>query len=132
MRRAGIILIVAAAAALVASAIAAAHTKVYFNTLSIRTATEAGNFHFKGNVGSSKPACRAGRRVTVYLKTPAGPEKTGAATTTADGKWDLDTGGGLIAVGSYYAQMGRKVLRHGGGHYHACAAVKTPPLKIAA
>jgi hypothetical protein len=128
MRRAGIILIVLAAG-MVATSVASAHQQVYFNTLSIRFVT-AGGPVFKGNIHSQKPACMAKRRVTVFFKTPGGPEKIGADTTGADGKWEVDLVGPKVPVGKYYAQMPARVLRRGGGHYHACAYVKTPDVTI--
>jgi len=128
-RRAGIILIVLAAG-MVTTSVASAHRQVYFNTLSIRFVFPGGNPAFRGNVHSPKAPCMAKRRVTVFFKTPGGPEKIGADTTGADGKWEVDLAGPKVPLGKYYAQMPARVLRRGGGHYHACAYVKTPDVTI--
>ena len=78
---------------------------------------------FSGNVTSSKAACKAGRKVTLYR---AGSLVLGSATTSSSGHWKITVSGSAgITLGRFYAKV-KKRSEGTAGTIYVCKAATSP------
>ena len=80
---------------------------------------------FAGAVDSVKAPCIADRKVSLRLR---GQDGTGtevaADQTDSAGAWEIQQAS--FPVGTYYAQVGKKVLRKNSNHSHICRKAVSP------
>ena len=130
MRRAAVLALAGAVLGLVTAGSAQAHTRAYFNSLSLAFHDRPAGDAFDGRVSSAKPTCERGRKVVVWRIQPGSYARIGADVSGSDGKWVVDPRGKSVPPGRYYATMARKVLARSSAHHHSCSAVTTPPITI--
>lgn len=122
-------------AAIATSAAALAVASGLTTAEAIRTVTIASHItiksnglKFSGSVTSSNPACRSGRKVTLYRKQS---QLLGSTTTNSLGSWKITASGSAgITLGHFYATV--KKRREGtAGTIYVCKAArsKTIPYK---
>ena len=84
---------------------------------------------FSGVVDSVKAPCKADRTVSLRLR---GQDGTGtevaADQTDSAGAWEIQQAS--FAVGTYYAQVTKKVLRKNSDHRHICKKAVSPDVTV--
>jgi hypothetical protein len=80
-----------------------------------------------GDLESVKPACRQGRTISLYDS--SGLVATATTNADAHGTWRIDASATVtLAHGTtYYATVGRLVLKHNRKHRHVCKAGTSDP-----
>jgi hypothetical protein len=97
------------------------------------TITSGEGTEFKGKVSSAKKQCRAGRKVTLYMRPYDMKSYDGAADTAvgsdksdASGAWSIE---GSFLAGIYYARVASTVV-HINGSAFRCAYDWTMPARF--
>jgi hypothetical protein len=92
------------------------------------TITSGEGSEFKGKVSSAKKQCRAGRKVTLYMRPYDGAADTavGSDKSDASGAWSIE---GSFIAGIYYARVVSTVV-HINGVSFRCAYDWTMPARF--
>ena len=93
-------------------------------TISSHITIKGKGLTFSGNVTSSKAACKAGRKVTLYRK---GSLVLGSTTTNSSGHWKITVSAGSagITLGHFYAKA-KKRSEGTAGTIYVCKAATSP------
>lgn len=74
---------------------------------------------FEGKVDSERPRCEKGRTVTLVQRTTTGSADVGTALTDGNGAWQIAPST-IVAPGTYYAKVAKRVIRKNTKHRHIC------------
>ena len=125
MRRAGTLLLVTAALmSVVFVAAAVGHGVKYDSTITAKYKKEGKDpvtdpATLSGTVDSVKAPCKADRTVSLRMYGQDGVgHEVATDQTDAAGAWEIQQAS--FTVGTYYAQVGKKVLRKNSDHSHVC------------
>jgi hypothetical protein len=81
---------------------------------------------FSGNVKSGNPACKRGRKVSLYRTTSL---LLGTTTTSASGHWTITASGSAgITLGRFYAKVARRSEGTAGTIY-VCKAARSKTIR---
>ena len=134
LRRTGTLLLTAALMSVVFAATAVAHNVKYDSTITAKYKKEgkdpvADPATFSGTVDSEKAPCRANRNVSLRLIGQDGMGyEVAADQTDSSGAWEIQQPS--FTVGTYYAQVGKKVLRKNTNHSHVCKKAVSPNVDV--
>jgi hypothetical protein len=127
MRRIGILGLIATLALAASLGTAGAHSKKFATEVQV-AAYSPSEHAFLGNIGSlGSRKCAGGRLITLWRRNPGAQSGPFGTAKSAKGQWRIDVN---APPGTYYATVGKKVIRNNSDHKHVCKADTSPDLVV--
>ena len=119
MRRIGILGMVATLALAASLGTAGAHSKKFGTVLKVDRYLPSEKVFFGsiGSLGSRK--CAGGRLITLWKRNPGAMSGPFGTAKSAKGGWRINV---TAPAGTYYATVGKKVVRNNDDNKHVCKA----------